>query len=252
MISTLNVLTIVIIIIATLGTAFLSSIFGMLGGLILIGILVTLMPVSQAMVLHGLIQLISNGYRAWLNKKDINWAIVYTIIVGNIIALVILVSVAFAPNQITVLLALGFLPYIAWMLPKNVSLNVNKKPVGILAGMVVVGSNLLSGTGGPLLDIFFQRGNMTRHQVVATKAVAQSLGHISKIIFFGFFVTSSLNVWPGAYLILLAMVASLVGTSLGKQILDRIDDQTFFLWTQSILLTIGAFFIAYAFYLIYF
>ena len=108
-----------IIILATLGTAFLSSIFGMLGGLILMGILVSIMPVSQAMVLHGLIQLTSNGYRAWLNRKDINWSIVATIIVGNIIALAGLVFVAFVPDRITVLLALGLLPYIAWALPKN-------------------------------------------------------------------------------------------------------------------------------------
>ena len=59
-----------IVLLATLGTAFLSSIFGMLGGLILMGILVTIMPVSSAMILHGLIQLTSNGYRAWLNRKD--------------------------------------------------------------------------------------------------------------------------------------------------------------------------------------
>ena len=153
------------------------------------------------------------------------------------------------PDQINVLLALGLLPYIAWALPKNAALDVSKKAMGVVAGMVVVGSNLLSGTGGPLLDIFFQRVDMTRHQVVATKAVAQSLGHISKIIFFGFLATSTLNVWPSLSLILTAMVASIVGTTLGKKILDKIDDETFFLWTQSILLTIGALFIAYALYL---
>ena len=86
-----------IIILATLGTAFLSSIFGMLGGLILMGILVSIMPVSQAMVLHGLIQLTSNGYRAWLNRKDISWSIVATLIVGNIIGLAGLVFVAYVP-----------------------------------------------------------------------------------------------------------------------------------------------------------
>lgn len=57
-------ITLLIILLATLSTAFLSSIFGMLGGLILMGVLITIMPVSQAMVLHGLIQLTSNGYRA--------------------------------------------------------------------------------------------------------------------------------------------------------------------------------------------
>ena len=243
------IITISIILLATLRTAFLSSIFGMLGGLILMGILVSMMPVSDAMVLHGLIQLTSNGYRAWLNKTDINWSIVSTLIIGNIIALIGLVSVAFVPDKITVLLVLGILPFITWALPKNVSLDVSKKPIGILAGIVVVGSNLLSGTGGPLLDIFFQRVSMTRHQVVATKAVGQSLGHISKIIFFGFLVTSSMNIWPSLWLILFAVMASVAGTTLGKKILDKINDETFFLWTQSILLTIGAVFIAYALYL---
>jgi len=239
-----------IIILATLGTAFLSSIFGMLGGLILMGILVSIMPVSQAMVLHGLIQLTSNGYRAWLNRKDINWSIVATLIVGNIIALAGLVFVAFVPDRITVLLALGLLPYIAWALPKNAALDVSKKPIGLLAGMVVVATNLLAGVGGPLLDVFFQRVDMTRHQVVATKAVAQSLGHISKIIFFGFLTVSASNDWPVLWLVLIAMTASVTGTTLGKKILDKINDEIFFLWTQRILLSVGAVFIIYAIYLI--
>jgi uncharacterized membrane protein YfcA len=239
-----------IIILATLGTAFLSSIFGMLGGLILMGILVSIMPVSQAMVLHGLIQLTSNGYRAWLNRKDINWSIVATLIVGNIIALAGLVFVAFVPDRITVLLALGLLPYIAWALPKNAALDVTKKPIGLLAGMVVVATNLLAGVGGPLLDVFFQRVDMTRHQVVATKAVAQSLGHISKVIFFGFLTVSASNDWPMLWLVLIAMTASVTGTTLGKKILDKINDEIFFLWTQRILLSVGAVFIVYALYLI--
>ena len=118
-------ITLLIILLATLSTAFLSSIFGMLGGLILMGALITIMPVSQAMVLHGLIQLTSNGYRAWLNKTDIKWNIVSTLIIGNIISLVGLFSLAFVPDKITVLLVLGLLPYIAWAFPKNNSLDVS-------------------------------------------------------------------------------------------------------------------------------
>ena len=82
-----------IIVLFTLGTAFLSSIFGMLGGLILMGVLVSIMPVSTAMILHGLIQLTSNGYRAWLNRKDIIWSIVATLFLGNVIALLSLMYI---------------------------------------------------------------------------------------------------------------------------------------------------------------
>ena len=78
-----------IIVLATFATAFLSSIFGMLGGLILMGILVSLLPVAPAMVLHGLIQTTSNGYRAWLNRNDINRKIISSLLLGCILSLII-------------------------------------------------------------------------------------------------------------------------------------------------------------------
>ncbi len=240
-----------IIILATFATAFLSSIFGMLGGLILMGILVSFLQVGPAMILHGLIQMTSNGYRAWLNQKDINWKIVSTLFIGNVIAMALLFFIAFIPDRITVLMALGVLPYIAWAMPNNLAFDVTKTPIGILAGMVVVGTNLLAGVGGPLLDVFFQRVEMTRHQVVATKAVAQFLGHVSKVIFFGgLAVTSSAENWPVFWLLITAMIVSVIGTTLGKKVLDRINDKTFFSWTQRIMLTVGAVMIARAIYLI--
>ena len=241
----------VIVVVASLATAFLSSIFGMLGGLILMGILVSLMKVGPAMILHGLIQMTSNGYRAWLNQKDINWKIVGTLSIGNVLALAILFFIAFEPDRITVLLALGLLPYIAWAMPSNFAFDVTKTPVGILAGIVVVGTNLLAGVGGPILDIFFQRVEMTRHQVVATKAVAQFLGHVSKVIFFGGLVASSSSEnWPELWLLILVIGASLVGTTFGKKVLDKINDRTFFSWTQVIMLAVGGVLIVRAIYLI--
>ena len=214
------------------------------------GILASLLPVSAAMVLHGLIQLTSNGYRAWLNRMDIEWTIVSTLFIGNIAAMIGLVFIAFSPDRITVLLALGVLPYIAWAMPKNLALDVSKKPVGLFAGAVVVTTNLLAGVGGPILDVFFQRVALTRHQVVATKAVAQALGHISKIIFYGGLATgATIADWPHPYLLAAAICASVIGTRLGKKVLDRMQDATFFAWTQRILLTVGAVLIARASYL---
>ena len=241
----------VIVVVASLATAFLSSIFGMLGGLILMGILVSLMQVGPAMILHGLIQMTSNGYRAWLNRKDINWKIVGTLFIGNVLAMVVLFFIAFVPDRITVLLALGILPYIAWSMPSNFAFDVTKTPVGIAAGIVVVGTNLLAGVGGPLLDVFFQKVEMTRYQVVATKAVAQFLGHVSKVIFFGgLAVSSSSENWPALWLLIIAMAVSVIGTTLGKKVLDKINDRTFFSWTQRIMLAVGAVLIVRAIYLI--
>ena len=240
-----------IIVLATFATAFLSSIFGMLGGLILMGILVSLLPVAPAMVLHGLIQTTSNGYRAWLNRNDINWKIISSLLLGSIFSLIILFFIAFQPNQITVIFALGVLPFIAWLVPKEFSLDITKPPIAVLAGFVVVFTNLIAGVGGPLLDVFFQRVEMTRHQVVATKAVAQTIGHISKIVFFGGLIISfSFENWPDPLLLATAVVLSVIGTTLGKRVLDIIDDEIFFRWTQIIILSVGALFIIRGFYLL--
>ena len=240
-----------IIVLATFATAFLSSIFGMLGGLILMGILVSLLPVAPAMVLHGLIQTTSNGYRAWLNRNDINWKIISSLLLGSIFSLIILFFIAFQPNQITVIFALGVLPFIAWLVPKEFSLDITKPPIAVLAGFVVVFTNLIAGVGGPLLDVFFQRVEMTRHQVVATKAVAQTIGHISKIVFFGGLIISfSFENWPDPLLLATAVVLSVIGTTLGKRVLDIIDDEIFFRWTQIIILSVGALFIIRGLYLL--
>ena len=243
-------LILIFILFATLATAFLSSIFGMLGGLILMGILISFLSVGPAMVLHGLIQATSNGYRAWLNRTDINWKIISMLLLGSTIALTFLFFIAFEPSQILIIFALGLLPYIAWIVPKELALDITKAGPGVLAGCGVVLTNLVAGVGGPLLDVFFQRVDMTRHQVVATKAVAQTIGHISKIIFFGGLLTYSLKNWPEPIFLLFAIFLSVVGTTLGKKVLDIIDDEIFFRWTQRIVLSVGAVFIGRGIFLL--
>ena len=240
-----------IILLATIATAFLSSIFGMLGGLILMGVLISFLSVGPAMVLHGLIQATSNGYRAWLNRENIKWKIIFTMLIGCFVSLFVLFFIAFEPSKILVILALGVLPYVAWLVPKEFALDITKPSISILAGAVVVGTNLIAGVGGPLLDIFFQRVAMTRHQVVATKAVAQTIGHICKIIFFGGLLSSfNFENWPTPLFLTAAIILSVIGTTLGKKVLDIIDDKFFFRWTQIIVLSVGAVFIFRGFYLL--
>ena len=81
------------------------------------GVLVFIMPVSNAMVLHGLIQLTSNGYRAWLNRKDINWVIISTIVVGNIIALTAFLWITFCSRENNSLFGTWFTSFYSFHAP---------------------------------------------------------------------------------------------------------------------------------------
>jgi uncharacterized membrane protein YfcA len=54
-------------------TSFLSGIFGLAGGLILMGALLLFVPVTSAMVLHATTQMAANGSRAVLWRKHTDY-----------------------------------------------------------------------------------------------------------------------------------------------------------------------------------
>jgi uncharacterized membrane protein YfcA len=56
-------------------TSFISGIFGMAGGIILLGVLLLFMDVAPAMVLFGVIQTTANGWRATLWWRHVDWGI---------------------------------------------------------------------------------------------------------------------------------------------------------------------------------
>lgn len=256
--SGLTLLTIAIIWSATLFTSAMSSIFGMTGGMILMGALLTVLPLSATMILHGMIQLTANSYRAWLNRHDIRWRLIAGYMVGTVFALLIfsLAVTYFAlPNPAVVFLTLGALPFIAYALPPALRLDITRPFIAPLSGLLIGVTNLLAGVAGPLLDVFFQRSNLTRHEVVASKAMTQVIAHSIKILFYGWLAhqlspplsAGSLPIneaiWPPLWLFAGCFVLSVVGTTLGKRLLDRMTDKNFFRWTQRILFTVGLVFL---------
>src|SRR6195256_6430187 len=79
-------------------TSFLSGLFGMAGGLILIGVLLALMPLPTAMVLHAITQMASNGWRAFLWRKHIKWRPVSIYLVGCALALAVWSIFRYVPD----------------------------------------------------------------------------------------------------------------------------------------------------------
>lgn len=80
-------------------TSVVSGIFGMAGGLILMLILALWLPVPAAMVLHGVTQFFSNGWRAWLWRRWIDWRIVGLYILGALPATALPLIVAYVPDR---------------------------------------------------------------------------------------------------------------------------------------------------------
>ena len=86
-------------------------------------------------------------------------------------------------------------------------------------------SSIFVGAVGPLIAPFFLNKNLNKENIIANKAAAQMITHISKIpIFIYFFNVNYFN----EYKILLPLIGAVyVGTNLGKKILSFIPEALF-------------------------
>ena len=237
-----------IILIATLVTAFISGIFGMAGGLILMGVLTALLPVATAMIVHGAIQMVSNGWRAWLLRGQIDWAIFARYATGSVGAVLLLVLLAWRPDKTIVYLLLGLTPLMVWVPRKIIDLDIQKRGQAEVAGFIVQALNTLAGVAGPLLDLFFVRTDMTRQGIVATKSATQVLAHLVKIAFWSLPVLAAAGDVhiPPLWLFALAIPLSMTGTWLGGLVLARMSDVDFKRWMRWLVTVIGVVYLARA------
>ena len=208
-------------------TSTLSGIFGMAGGMILMGVLAAFLPVPTAMVLHAVTQMASNGSRAWLLRHDIEWQVVWRYIGGALPALGLFLWLGVVADKATLYIVMGATPLIVAALPATISLSITSRPVAVGCGFVVAGAHLLAGVSGPLLDVFFVRGRLTRHEVIGTKALTQTLSHLLKLGYFGAWISTTDRVHVPVGVFVAVVLAATLGSALGKRVLQRLSDRHF-------------------------
>src|SRR5215467_10412716 len=129
-----SLLTLVALAVVAAVTSFISGIFGMAGGMLLIGFLLVVLPVPVAMVFHGVIQIAANGWRAWLWRHHIRWRVVLEFGLGSTASLIVFSFFSFVPDKAVVLLAVGLTPFIALSVPRSISPDVERGGHAFLAG----------------------------------------------------------------------------------------------------------------------
>lgn len=243
----------VVISITTFLTAILSGIFGMAGGIVLMGVLTVLLPVQIAMIYHGAIQTVSNGWRAWLLRDHISWSVVGRYCIGGVPAIVLLAILIWRPDASFVLVSLALVALIPWLRKEALPLDVQKRGQAECLGFIAQSVNTIAGVVGPLLDVFFIKSDMTRHQIVATKATTQVIAHVTKILFWSAPLISLGRdefATTDALLIAACIPISMVGTWIGGRILDKLSDVSFREWTKYLLTAIAIIYFARGFGLV--
>ena len=236
------------VLVTMIATAFLSGIFGMAGGLVLIGILLVLLPVPEAMMLHGVTQMASNGWRGLLWIKHVRWSAVAPYLAGCLAALIAWSFFRYVPSKAVALLMLGGAPFLVRLVPKRFKPDPESIAQGTLYGIVCMTLLLLTGVSGPLLDSFFLGGKLDRREIIATKAVCQLFGHAAKLLYFGALIDQTASVDP--IVAGLAIAASMLGTTLAAKVLERMSDAQFRVWSTRIITGVSGYFVAYGCYVL--
>lgn len=224
------------------GTSLLSGIFGMAGGLVLVGVLLVLMPLPDAMALHAVTQVASNGWRGAFMLRHVRWRIVAGFSVGCLLAMAAWSLFRWVPDKPIALIALGLSPFLLKLLPAGLRPDSERPSHAAACAVGSMSLMLLTGVSGPLLDAFFLGGTMNRHAIIGTKAICQVLGHTLKLVYFGAVVAD-----PGSVplpLAIGAILASMAGTVLARRLLEAMTEAQFRRWAGRIVTTIAAFYIA--------
>ena len=238
-----------ILAVTVLASSFVSGLFGMAGGMILLGVMLIFMDVAPAMVLFGIIQGVSNGWRAALWWRYVDWSIVWRFLVGSTLLFLLMRSIALLPSKATLYFTLGLLPFAADLVPKRVSLDITRPGVPYFAGALIIVLQLLAGAAGHILDVFFQKSRLDRKTIVATKAVTQVTGHVYRIAYFGSFAAAFDTSIPW-WVYVAAIGLTLAGTSLAALVLTRMTDDGFRMWSRRLTIAVSVTYLARGLWLV--
>ena len=231
--------TMLLILVAVFATSVLSGVLGMAGGIILMAILVALYSVSAAMIVHGIVQGTANGSRAFFLRQHIVWRVMPQYLAGAAIALAGFIAAGLLPEPGWVLIVIGSFPFLARVAPKLRALDITRPFTAVVCGGVVTAAQLFAGASGPLLDVFYLRAPLTRHQIVASKALTQTLGHALKLVYYGAIIGAQESLPP--WFLVAAVAIAVLGTRLGTRLIDRFDDDGFRRTSGYVIMSIGAY-----------
>jgi len=217
-------------------SSFISALFGMAGGMVLLGVLLVYFDVATGMVLFSIIQLGTNGWRALHWRKFVLWPIFWWYIAGAVMAFAVMRAIAFVPNKALVYLMLGALPFAVEALPASWRPNIEWRGVPLVTGVLTTIIQFMAGAGGLFLDIFFQKSRLDRKSTNATKAVTQTFSHLLRGLYFGSLAgvgELSVALWGPA------VVVAIIGAMLAPYVLERMTDDSFRQWTRGIIFAIA-------------
>ena len=229
-------------------TAFLSGVFGMAGGMILIGILLAILPLPAAMALHAVTQMASNVWRGLLWWRYIRPGAAAGYLLGCGVAMAGWSLFRYVPDKAVAMLMLGATPFAVRLLPEQFKPDPERLGHGVAYGMVCMTLILFTGVAGPMVDSFFLGGRLDRREMVATKALCQVFGHAAKLVYFGSLIEQAATI--DVNMMAIAIAATVAGTTVARRFLEAMTDSQFRTWAGRIINSICGYYVLQGSYLL--
>ncbi|MBT5856298.1 sulfite exporter TauE/SafE family protein [bacterium] len=223
---------------AALASATISGLVGMAGGILLLATMTFFLPFQVIVPIHGIVQLTSNITRAAILRKNIHRRILGYFLLGVPIGGIMgyqLLSRITKPEWLLILI-IGLLIYVA-LKPKKLPYIHIPLPAFALLGGIAACLGCLIGATGPFLAPFFIREDLSKEQIVATKAASQLLVHIIKI---PIFLALAFPYLDHTILIGVMMTGVFIGTKIGTTLLKKIDGKRFLMLIKLAMLATAA------------
>ncbi len=204
-------------------TSTVAGVVGIGGGMMLIAILPSFLPLNALIPVHGLTQMSSNFSRAVFGYKDVKVEVIPKFLFGSLFGIGFFASILYFISLEYVPLFIG--TYILLSLWSNkFNEKLKRYESYFLAGFFQTGLSIVVGATGPLTMTLLLKDYNDKNIVVATGAALMSITHTLKVfafMFFGFVFFDYIGIL--AAMILGAVVGSWTGTKLR----DKIDGKKF-------------------------
>ena len=201
----------------TFFTSTIAGIVGVGGGMMLIVILPSFLPLNALIPIHGLTQVSSNLSRAIFGYKDVQYEVIPKFLLGSAIgigmfaAVLNLISLEYVPLFIGIYILLSL-----WS--EKFNEKIKRYESYFLAGFFQTGLSMVVGATGPLTMTLLFKDYEDKNKVVATGAALMSITHILKVfvfMYFGFVFFDYIGV----------IVAMIIGAISGSWVATKLRDK---------------------------
>ena len=207
----------------TFFTSTIAGIVGVGGGMMLIVILPSFLPLNALIPIHGLTQVSSNVSRAIFGYKDVQYEVIPKFLLGSAIGIGMFAAVLNLISLEYVHLFIGV--YILLSLwSEKFNEKIKRYESYFLAGFFQTGLSMVVGATGPLTMTLLFKDYEDKNKVVATGAALMSITHILKVfvfMYFGFVFFDYIGV------IIAMIIGAITGSWVSTKLRDKIDGKRF-------------------------